>query len=77
MLPFISDFLTKAAKESYKKDSGSVYSFTQTFKLQKELLSQLGQVAKHLQLQERQLWDILDICESYLSTLQHKTLRVQ
>ncbi|XP_051174928.1 TELO2-interacting protein 1 homolog [Leptopilina boulardi] len=75
VLPSLSEFLSKSSKESYKKDSGSMYKFTQMFKLQKELLMQLGQVAKDLQLQERQLWEILGICESYLSSLQNKFLQ--
>lgn len=53
-----------------------MYKFTQMYKLQKELLLQLGQVAKDLQLQERQLWEILGICKIYLSSLQNKHLQV-
>lgn len=54
-----------------------MYRFTQTFKLQKDLLSQLGQVIKDLQLQESQLWEILQTCELYLSSLQNKNLQVK
>ncbi|XP_043474173.1 TELO2-interacting protein 1 homolog isoform X2 [Leptopilina heterotoma] len=75
LLPPLSEFLSKSSGESYKKDSGSMYNFTQIFKLQKELLSQFGHVARDLQLHEGQLWEILEICEPYLSCLQNKFLQ--
>lgn len=75
VLPAISEFLNKASKESYKKDSGNAYKFTQTYKLQKELLSQLGCIAGYLKLREQELWNLLEIAEPYLSAYQHPVLQ--
>lgn len=75
-LPALSSFLKKSSKESYKKDSGSTYDYTQMFKLQKEILSQLGGFVKDVKLLERETWNILDIVEPYLDCLQHLKLQV-
>lgn len=76
VLPSLSEFLIKSAKESHKKDSGHVYKYTQIFKLQKELLSRLGDVAERLKIHERELWDILEAAKPYLSKYQHHDLQV-
>ncbi|XP_043272166.1 TELO2-interacting protein 1 homolog [Venturia canescens] len=75
VLPSLATFLTKSAKESYKKDSKNAYKFTQMYKLQRILLSQAGIVAKNLRLQERELWQMLEITQPYLSSYQHPTLQ--
>lgn len=77
VLPPISAFLQKSAKESYKKGSSCAYKFTQVYKLQYELLSQLGKLAQLLMLHEKELWDILDIVEPYLNSLQNPVLQVK
>ena len=76
VLPAISSFLKKSAKESYKKDSGCSYKYTQIFKLQKEILCQLGNFVKNLKLLEKETWDILNIVEPYLDCLQNLELQV-
>ncbi|XP_015606267.1 TELO2-interacting protein 1 homolog isoform X2 [Cephus cinctus] len=75
VLPSISNFLKNSSKESYNQKSGGVYEFSQAYKLQKELLSQLGRTANNLQLQERELWNLLDIAQPYLSVKQNKSLQ--
>ncbi|XP_046603137.1 TELO2-interacting protein 1 homolog [Neodiprion virginianus] len=77
VLPALADFLTKTAKESYKKDSGSVYKYTQIFKLQRELLSQLGDIVDCLKIHERELWNVLEAAKPYLSKYQHRDLQVK
>lgn len=75
VLPALSNFLSNSAKESYNKDIGTAYKFTQIYKLQKELLSGLSQIVKDLKLHEKEMWDILSITESYLNARQHPTLQ--
>ncbi|XP_043485758.1 TELO2-interacting protein 1 homolog isoform X2 [Polistes fuscatus] len=75
ILPALSNFMNKSAKESYNKSTDAVYKFTQMYKLQKELLSTLGQIVKDLKLIEKDLWNILSITEVYLSSRQHPILQ--
>ncbi|XP_076672914.1 telo2 interacting protein 1 [Andrena cerasifolii] len=75
VLPALSKFLSTSAKGSYNKGSENIYRFTQTYKLQKELLSTLGQTVKNLNFLERETWNILTIAEPYLSKHQHPTLQ--
>ncbi|KAI4477695.1 hypothetical protein M0804_012523 [Polistes exclamans] len=75
ILPALSYFMDKSAKESYNKSTDAVYKFTQMYKLQKELLSTLGQIVKDLKLIEKDLWNILSITEVYLSSRQHPILQ--
>ncbi|OXU30926.1 hypothetical protein TSAR_001893 [Trichomalopsis sarcophagae] len=75
IFPPLSKFLKNSSKESYKKDSGSTYKLTQIFKLQKEILNKLGGLIKYLKLLEKDTWDILDIAEPYLDSLQHTELQ--
>ncbi|XP_034936013.1 TELO2-interacting protein 1 homolog [Chelonus insularis] len=73
--PALLKFLDNSAKESYKKDSKSTYKFTQIFKLQKLLLTQMGQVAKYIKLHEPDLWNLLTLAEPYLNCNQHPELQ--
>ncbi|XP_011504776.1 PREDICTED: TELO2-interacting protein 1 homolog [Ceratosolen solmsi marchali] len=75
ILPQLSNFLTNSAKESYKKNSRCIYKYTQTFKLQREILSQLGFIVKNLKLFEKDTWDILETVEPYLDSSQHQQLQ--
>ncbi|XP_015182653.1 PREDICTED: TELO2-interacting protein 1 homolog [Polistes dominula] len=75
ILPPLSDFMNKSAKESYKKSKDAAYQFTQMYKLQKELLSTLGTIVQDLNIIEKDLWNILSITEVYLSSLQHPILQ--
>lgn len=54
----------------------NIYKFTQTYKLQHELLSTLGLIARLLKLHERELWQILSNTQSYLSARQNPMLQV-
>ncbi|XP_071865673.1 telo2 interacting protein 1 [Bombus fervidus] len=76
VLPALSKFLSDSSKESYNKSSESIYKFTQTYKLQKELLSTLGQITKNLCLHERETFSVLSIAEPYLNKHQNPLLQV-
>ncbi|KAK1135126.1 hypothetical protein K0M31_007897 [Melipona bicolor] len=75
VLPGLSKFLYNSAKESYNKSSENIYKFTQTYKLQKELLSTLGQMTKDLHLHERETFTVLSIAEPYLDEHQNSVLQ--
>lgn len=75
MLPGLKSFLSKSAKESYKKEAKSAYTFSQLFKLQRELLSQLAPAARDMNLGEKDVWDLLDAAQCFLSSKQHPILQ--
>ncbi|OAD52266.1 TELO2-interacting protein 1 like protein [Eufriesea mexicana] len=75
VLPALSKFLSDSAKKSYNKNSENIYKFTQTYKLQKELLFTLGQLTKNLSFHERETWNILSITELYLNKHQNPMLQ--
>jgi len=76
VLPCIFKFLVESSTESIDKNSVNIYKFTQVYKLQHELLSTLGTIARLLKLRERELWQILSNTESYLSARQNPMLQV-
>ncbi|KAK0082192.1 hypothetical protein PV325_010901 [Microctonus aethiopoides] len=73
--PELAKFLDSSSKESWKKNSQDAYKFTQMFKFQKLLLTQLGSVAKNLKLHERDLWKLVTMTEPYLNSCQHPELQ--
>ncbi|XP_047343679.1 TELO2-interacting protein 1 homolog isoform X2 [Vespa velutina] len=75
ILPALSKFLNKSAKESYNKPIDAVYKFTQMYKLQRKLISTLSQIVKDLKLREKDVWNVLSITEPYLSSHQHPLLQ--
>jgi hypothetical protein len=77
VLPPLCQILTKSSQESKKKDKGSSYRFTQIFKLQKELLSKMGDLAVYLNLQEHEIDQVLTAAAPYLSSLQPYPLQVR
>lgn len=77
VLPALSKFLHDSAKESYNKSSENIYKFTQTYKLQKELLSTLSETTINLGLQEQETWNVLSMAKPYLSKHQNPVLQVR
>ncbi|XP_014469143.1 PREDICTED: TELO2-interacting protein 1 homolog [Dinoponera quadriceps] len=75
VLPPVSKFLIESSKESIDKGSKNIYKFTQTYKLQYELLHTLGVVARLLKLREQELWRILSDTQFYLSARQNPALQ--
>ncbi|XP_011306395.1 TELO2-interacting protein 1 homolog isoform X2 [Fopius arisanus] len=73
--PAIAKFLEISAKESRGKDEKNPYGFTQMFKLQRIILSQVGAMANYLKLQEKSLWQLLSMTECYLDSHQHPVLQ--
>lgn len=71
----LCDLLTRSAPESRKKDKGSAYRFTQLFKLQLQVLVELGDLVVNLSLQERQLDQVMAAAAPYLSCLQPQPLQ--
>ncbi|XP_050465415.1 TELO2-interacting protein 1 homolog isoform X1 [Cataglyphis hispanica] len=76
VLPCVFKFLTESSTESIDKSSLNIYKFTQTYKLQYELLSTLGLIARLLKLCERELWQILSNTQLYLSARQNSMLQM-
>jgi len=72
----LCQILTMSCLESKKKDKGSSYRLTQLFKLQKELLSKMGDLAVHLNLQEREIDQVLTAAPYLSSLLQPLPLQV-
>ncbi|KAJ8672797.1 hypothetical protein QAD02_004057 [Eretmocerus hayati] len=75
ILPCLSSFLKRSLIESYKKDPASTYKYTQLFKLQREILTQMGSLVRDLKIHEKDTWDILEITEPYLDSMQHSQLQ--
>ncbi|KAL7301651.1 hypothetical protein TKK_0005657 [Trichogramma kaykai] len=75
ILPALSTLLKNSAKESLKKHVSSSYQFTQLFKMQNQIVMQLGKLVKNLSLAEKDIWDILSIIQVYLDCLQHTQLQ--
>ncbi|CAG2063496.1 unnamed protein product, partial [Timema podura] len=75
VLPSLCKFLIDTAPTSRKKDIGSAYRFTQVYKLQRELLDGLGEVAIHLGLAEKELDNVLETVIPYLSIQQPQPLQ--
>lgn len=76
VLPPVFKFLNESSKKSVDKTSIDMYKFTQTYKLQHQLLSTFGLIARLLKLHEKDLWQILSNTQMYLDTHQHPTLQV-
>lgn len=76
ILPIITGFLCTSAENSKLKDKNSVYRTSQNYKFQLMLLSELGALAVHINLQEKELNSILVAASPYLSSKQPIPLQV-
>lgn len=77
ILPIITGFLSSSAENSKLKDKNSVYRTSQNYKFQLMLLSELGALAVHINLQEKELHSILVAATPYLSSKQPLPLQVK
>ncbi|XP_017773157.1 PREDICTED: TELO2-interacting protein 1 homolog [Nicrophorus vespilloides] len=75
VLPILGKVLKKQSKESYLKDAGSAYRYTQAFKMQEALLSQLAILINDLDMGETSIELILIGVEPYISKRQPKSLQ--
>ncbi|XP_018569428.1 TELO2-interacting protein 1 homolog [Anoplophora glabripennis] len=70
VLPNILLALDKFSAESYLKDKGSAYRYSQTYKLQLVILENLGKVLTDLDVADDKLNEAMDIVSRYLSNKQ-------
>lgn len=68
--------LTNLSKESYLKDKGAAYRYTQAFKLQVELLENLATFSIHLDMNDKEIELIMEAVFLYLSDKQPLPLQV-
>lgn len=64
------------SKESYLKDKGSSYRYTQAYKLQLNVLQQLAPLIIHLDLADNQIELAMDTIQLYLNNKQPVPLQV-
>lgn len=76
VLPSILLVLGKLSAESYLKDKGSAYRYSQTFKLQLVILENLGKVLIHLDIGHEKLNEVMDTVFKYMSNKQPVPLQV-
>lgn len=77
MLPQILKIMKDFTKESYLKDKGSSYRYTQAYKLQLIILQQLAPLIINLEMTDKQIELTLETLEPYLSKKQPLPLQVQ
>ncbi|KAG5887572.1 hypothetical protein JTB14_009980 [Gonioctena quinquepunctata] len=76
VLPNIIEILNKLSADSYLKDRGSAYRYSQAFKLQLILLENLGKVLINLDTDELMMNKMFDCIIKYLSDRQPAPLQV-
>lgn len=77
VLPNIIDVLRTFSTESYLKDKGSAYRYSQGYKLQLVMLNNLGMLMAYLCVQEDWLTKFSEAAFNYLSDKQPVTLQVR
>lgn len=77
LLPKIKETLKKLAPESFLKDKGSAYRYTQNYKLQIELLHNIGPILAHLDVDNKIIEEIMNIVLLYLSKKQPRDLQAE
>ncbi|XP_057672878.1 TELO2-interacting protein 1 homolog isoform X1 [Diorhabda carinulata] len=70
VLPDILIVLEKLSKDSYLKDKGSVYRYSQSYKLQVTILERLGKILIYLDVSEENMIKALNCVRIYLSNKQ-------
>lgn len=76
MLPDIVTLLSKLSKESYLKDKGSAYRYTQSYKLQLMVISNLAAVVSDLEMGDGHVIQCVEAVAPYLSNRQPVPLQV-
>lgn len=76
VLPQVKSILKKSAEESYLKDRGASYRYTQQFKMQQNVLREIGRVCVDLDVIEDEMCSIVDTIFPYLSSCQPLPLQV-
>nr|CAI5820378.1 unnamed protein product [Callosobruchus analis] len=70
VLPYIVQLMKKQSTESYMKDRGSAYRYSQAYKLQLCVLQGIGRVTVDLDITEDKIGEVLDMLVLYLSNKQ-------
>lgn len=76
VLPLITGIMTKLSKESYLKDKGSSYRYTQSYKLQLAVLQNLANVLTYLDMNDKDIESTIDCVFLYLGNKQPLPLQV-
>ncbi|XP_063707380.1 uncharacterized protein LOC134836106 isoform X2 [Culicoides brevitarsis] len=75
VLPGIMDFLHRSMAENLTNTGSFASSLTQSFKLQQKIFDDIGNVFQYLDIHERLLDNLLDICIKFLKSDQPKLLK--
>jgi len=70
VLPKIQSFLKTQSELSFKKDKASAYRFTIAYQFQLDILSSIGSIAINLDLNQKDLWQLIVQVIPYLNALQ-------
>lgn len=77
MLPNVLKVLRDLSKDSYLKDKGSSYRYTQAYKLQLNVLQQIARVIIDLEVADNHIESTMDVTFLYLSKKQPLPLQVK
>ena len=70
VFPKILSFLSRESQISYKKDRASAYRFTIAYQFQIDILRGIGSIAVHLDLKDKEIWQLIAAIIPYLSSYQ-------
>lgn len=76
VLPVLTGIMGKLSKESYLKDKGSSYRYTQSYKLQLTVLQNLANVLTYLDMSDTYIESTIDCVFPYLDSKQPLPLQV-
>lgn len=74
-MPKLCNFLRQQSFQSYGKTDTSPYKFTIEYKIQKEVLNQIGSFCYHLKINEKNLWSVVECLLPYLNNQQPLSLQ--
>lgn len=75
-MPSIKEVLTKLSKESYLKDRGASYRYTQSYKLQLTILQNLANILANLDMSDADIQSTIDCVFPYMDNKQPIPLQV-
>lgn len=77
VLPKVLNVLKDLSKESYLKDRGASYRYTQAYKLQLNVLQQIARVIIDLEVADNHIETTMDVTYLYLNKKQPLPLQVK
>lgn len=75
VMPKLCSFLRQQSMQSYGKTDSSPYKFTIEYKIQREVLNQIGSFCYHLKVCEKNLWSVIECLLPYISNQQPLSLQ--